>query len=96
VRVFEHERNQGKGAAVLTGLTQARGEFSAIFDADLEYDPADLALLLPPLVSGRVNASFGVRAFDGYSSATRSRSCWATRASRSPATCCSTSTCATS
>jgi hypothetical protein len=34
----------------------------------LEYDPVDLALLLPPLVNGRVNASFGVRAFDGYSS----------------------------
>jgi glycosyltransferase involved in cell wall biosynthesis len=68
VRVFTHDHNQGKGAAVLTGLAQARGEFSAIFDADLEYDPVDLALLLPPLVNGRVNASFGVRAFDGYSS----------------------------
>ena len=42
--------------------------FAAIFDADLEYDPADLGLLMPPLLEGRTNASFGVRAFDGYTS----------------------------
>ncbi len=68
VRLFEHEHNQGKGAAVQTALTHAGGEFSAIFDADLEYDPADLGLLMPPLLDGRANASFGVRAFDGYTS----------------------------
>ena len=68
VRLFEHDHNQGKGAAVRTGLQQARGEYSAIFDADLEYDPADLALLMPPLMDGRTNACFGVRAFDGYTS----------------------------
>ncbi len=68
VRLIEHPQNQGKGAAVQTGLTHARGEFAAIFDADLEYDPADLALLMPPLLDGRTNASFGVRAFDGYTS----------------------------
>ena len=65
---FEHEHNQGKGAAVRTALAQANGEFSAIFDADLEYDPADLATLMPPLLDGKANAAFGVRAFDGYSS----------------------------
>ena len=68
VRMFEHEHNQGKGAAIRTALTHANGEFSAIFDADLEYDPADLGLLMPPLLDGRSNASFGVRAFDGYTS----------------------------
>ncbi|MHB8658675.1 MAG: glycosyltransferase family 2 protein [Solirubrobacteraceae bacterium] len=68
VRLFEHEHNQGKGVAVRTGLGHARGEFSAIFDADLEYDPADLGLLMPPLLDGRSNACFGVRAFDGYTS----------------------------
>ena len=68
VRLLEHEHNQGKGAAVQTGLAQARGEYAAIFDADLEYDPADLALLMPPLLDGRANACFGVRAFDGYTS----------------------------
>ncbi len=68
VRLFEHDHNQGKGAAIQTALAQARGDFSAIFDADLEYDPADLGLLMPPLLDGRTNASFGVRAFDGYTS----------------------------
>jgi glycosyltransferase involved in cell wall biosynthesis len=68
VRLFEHDHNQGKGAAIQTALTKARGEFSAIFDADLEYDPADLGLLMPPLLDGRSNACFGVRAFDGYTS----------------------------
>jgi len=68
VRLIEHERNQGKGAAIQTALHEARGEFSCIFDADLEYDPADLALLMPPLLDGRSNACFGVRAFDGYTS----------------------------
>jgi glycosyltransferase involved in cell wall biosynthesis len=68
VRLFEHEHNQGKGAAVQTGLGHARGEYAAIFDADLEYDPADLGELMPPLLDGRTNASFGVRVFDGYTS----------------------------
>lgn len=68
VRLYEHDVNQGKGAAIQTALSYARGEFSAIFDADLEYDPADLGLLMPPLLDGRCNACFGVRAFDGYTS----------------------------
>jgi glycosyltransferase involved in cell wall biosynthesis len=68
VRIYEHEVNQGKGAAIQTALIQARGEYAAIFDADLEYDPGDLALLMPPLLDGRANACFGVRAFDGYTS----------------------------
>ncbi len=68
VRLYEHPENRGKGAAVQTALAQARGEYAAIFDADLEYDPADLGLLMPPLLDGRTNACFGVRAFDGYTS----------------------------
>jgi glycosyltransferase involved in cell wall biosynthesis len=68
VQVLKHDTNRGKGAAVRTALAAASGEFAAIFDADLEYDPADLANLLPPLVSGHTNAVFGVRAFDGYTS----------------------------
>ncbi len=68
VRLIEHEVNRGKGAAIQTALREARGEFSAIFDADLEYDPTDLGLLMPPLLDGRTNAAFGVRAFDGYTS----------------------------
>ncbi|HZU60910.1 MAG TPA: glycosyltransferase family 2 protein [Solirubrobacteraceae bacterium] len=68
VRLLEHPVNLGKGAAVRTALGQARGELAAIFDADLEYDPKDLAILMPPLLDGRTNACFGVRAFDGYTS----------------------------
>ena len=68
VRLLRHERNRGKGAAVRTSLEAARGEFAAIFDADLEYEPSDLAQLLPPLLAGETNAVFGVRAFDGYTS----------------------------
>jgi len=68
VRLLRHERNRGKGAAVRTALGAARGEFATVFDADLEYNPADLASLLPPLVEGETNAVFGVRAFDGYTS----------------------------
>ena len=68
VRLLAHEHNRGKGAAIQTALREARGEFACIFDADLEYDPADLALLMPPLMDGRTNVCFGVRAFDGYTS----------------------------
>ena len=68
VRVFHHDRNRGKGAAVRTGLEHARGRFSAIFDADLEYDPGDLGQLLEPLLEGTSRAVFGVRAFNGYTS----------------------------
>jgi glycosyltransferase involved in cell wall biosynthesis len=68
VRVLTHDRNRGKGAAVRTALVQATGEFATVFDADLEYDPADLNLLLPPLLDGTANAVFGVRAFDGFTS----------------------------
>ena len=67
-RLLRHERNQGKGAAVRTALAAASGEFAAIFDADLEYDPADLGTLLEPLSEGLSNAAFGVRAFNGYTS----------------------------
>ena len=61
VRVFEHPQNLGKGAAVRTALGEANGEYAAIFDADLEYDPGDLGLLMPPLLDGRSNACFGIQ-----------------------------------
>jgi glycosyltransferase involved in cell wall biosynthesis len=68
VRLVEHERNAGKGAAVRMALAHATGDLAAIFDADLEYDPADFRELLPPLLDGRAGAVFGVRAFDGATS----------------------------
>ena len=68
VRVFTHPQTTGKGAAIRTALEQARGTYSAILDADLEYEASDLAQLLEPLLEGKSNAAFGVRAFDGSSS----------------------------
>jgi dolichol-phosphate hexosyltransferase len=68
VRVLFHERNQGKGAAVRTAVAQATGQVSAIFDADLEYDPGDIAALLEPIQRGDTNACFGVRVFEGHTS----------------------------
>lgn len=67
VRILYHERNRGKGAAVRTALEAARGTYSAIMDADLEYDPNDIALLLEPLRNGRAEVVFGTRAFKSHS-----------------------------
>jgi glycosyltransferase involved in cell wall biosynthesis len=67
VRVISHERNRGKGAALRTGVAQARGRWSAIMDADLEYDPAEIAKLLEPLRSGVAEVAYGVRGFEAHS-----------------------------
>ena len=56
-----HETNCGKGAAIRTALTYARGEYVLIQDSDLEYDPQDYAALLRPLEENRANAVYGVR-----------------------------------
>ena len=45
VRVLAHDRNRGKGAAIRTGLAAARGAYTTIMDADLEYSPADIPAL---------------------------------------------------
>src|SRR5260221_5594472 len=50
IRLFRHEKNQGKGAAVRTAIQKAHGEFCLIQDADLEYDPAEYPVLLRPLL----------------------------------------------
>jgi glycosyltransferase involved in cell wall biosynthesis len=61
LRVLFHERNQGKGAALRTGFTAARGRFVIVQDADLEYDPAEYAKLLEPLLSDKADVVFGSR-----------------------------------
>jgi len=68
VKVVYHERNLGKGAAVQTALEHATEEFAAILDADLEYDAADLAHVLEPLVSGQAHVVFGTRAWTSQAS----------------------------
>jgi len=64
VRVFRNERNQGKGAAVRLGMSQATGAIVAIQDADLELDPQQLAALVAPILSGETDVVFGSRFMD--------------------------------
>jgi glycosyltransferase involved in cell wall biosynthesis len=61
VRVIRHTFNRGKGAAVLTGIDLANGSHLLVFDADLEYLPADIPALLRPVVSGRAEVVYGSR-----------------------------------
>jgi len=61
VTVIQHDKNQGKGAALQTGFKNATGDFIAIQDADLEYDPNDILRLLEPLLSNEADVVFGSR-----------------------------------
>jgi glycosyltransferase involved in cell wall biosynthesis len=65
VRVILHEKNQGKGAAVRTGMDAAQGEILLIQDADLEYDPRDYPTLLQPLEEGIADVVYGSRFLGG-------------------------------
>lgn len=67
VRILYHERNRGKGAAIRTALTEARGTYTTIMDADLEYDASDFSLLLAPLRAGEAQAVYGTRGFQSHS-----------------------------
>ncbi|HSZ36686.1 MAG TPA: glycosyltransferase family 2 protein [Acidimicrobiales bacterium] len=61
VRVLRHQTNQGKGAAIRTGLAEARGDLVLIQDADLEYDPNDWPKLLEPILRGKARVVYGSR-----------------------------------
>lgn len=61
VRVVWHDRNQGKGAAIRTGLEHARGDLLLIQDADLEYDPDEWPRLIAPMMKGRARVVYGSR-----------------------------------
>jgi glycosyltransferase involved in cell wall biosynthesis len=60
-RVIFHEVNQGKGAALRTGFAAATGALVVVQDADLEYDPNELPLLMKPIIDGRADVVFGSR-----------------------------------
>jgi glycosyltransferase involved in cell wall biosynthesis len=61
LRVFYHDKNQGKGAALRTGFTQVTGDVVIIQDADLEYDPVDYPALLDPIQKGLADVVYGSR-----------------------------------
>ncbi|MDO9377318.1 MAG: glycosyltransferase family 2 protein [Nocardioidaceae bacterium] len=61
--VTRHVRNMGKGAAVLTGISTARGTHLMPFDADMEYSAHDIAALVQPVIDGRTDVVYGTRLF---------------------------------
>lgn len=61
VKVLRHERNRGKGAALQTALDAATGDVVVIQDADLEYDPADILMLVRPILAHRCDVVYGSR-----------------------------------
>jgi glycosyltransferase involved in cell wall biosynthesis len=61
VRVIRHTHNQGKGAAVRTGMEAMTGDLLLIQDADLEYDPDDWPRLLDPILKGKARVVYGSR-----------------------------------
>jgi len=65
VRVFFHDRNRGKGAALRTGFGEVGGDIVIIQDADLEYDPQDYPALLKPILDGRADVVYGSRFLGG-------------------------------
>jgi glycosyltransferase involved in cell wall biosynthesis len=67
VTVKTHATNQGKGAAIRTGLAAINAPLVIIQDADLEYDPADYGKLISPILRGRADVVYGIRGFAGHS-----------------------------
>lgn len=61
VKILRHEKNQGKGAALRTGISQANASLVLIQDADLEYDPNEYETLIGPILSGKADVVFGSR-----------------------------------
>ncbi|KAA1259053.1 Undecaprenyl-phosphate mannosyltransferase [Rubripirellula obstinata] len=70
--LLNHPVNQGKGAAIRTGIKVATGDVIVIQDADREYDPADFRLLLQPILAGEADVAYGTR----YGHCDRSLSPW--------------------
>lgn len=61
LKIFKHDKNQGKGAALRTGFIHATGDYIGIQDADDEYDPMDYHAMLKPLLEGKADVVYGSR-----------------------------------
>lgn len=65
LKVYMHDKNQGKGAALQTGFSHATGDIILIQDADLEYDPQEYSTLINPILEGKADVVYGSR-FAGH------------------------------
>jgi glycosyltransferase involved in cell wall biosynthesis len=65
IKVFFHEKNRGKGAALRTGFQHVTGDIVIIQDADLEYDPGEYGRLIEPILDGRADVVYGSRFLGG-------------------------------
>lgn len=64
-KIVYHDFNQGKGAALRTGFKHATGDIVVVQDADLEYDPNELPILMEPIIRNRADVVFGSRFMGG-------------------------------
>ena len=64
-KILYHDKNQGKGAALRTGISEATGDYVIVQDADLEYDPQDYSKLLEPLLENKADVVYGSRYLSG-------------------------------
>lgn len=61
IKVFFHEKNQGKGAALRTGFSKVGGDIIIVQDADMEYDPMEYSKLIDPILDGKADVVYGSR-----------------------------------